>query len=400
MVRNRTFLLIAAAALVVSGCGSESQTSPRVVVDKVAPELTVSAHGELIASESMPVALPPGLRMGFNIAWMAPEFSEVKKGEVVARFDETQIIQTRRSTANAVAKSDFQLSDLSRVGELEQVRIDHESDRVDGERVITETFANVDQTILSRNEIIDALSDVDYLNVEASFLQWQWETFDQRTQAERAAIVSLQEGERQKLAKQDQALSMMELRSPADGTFIYASTPWGAKLGKGKRVFPGMPVGLLPIKGKVRAQLYVAEADAVGLAEGQPVRLRMDAAPTQQFTATVLTISPVATPLKREEPQKFFSVEAEIDTIDPELMRVGSQLRGEIVTGQLDASIVVPAQAIFSEAGAYFVYVDDGGSTPARREITIGARGPDIVEVSGGLERGDEVLLVAPAGAG
>ncbi len=398
-MKRTTLLIITTCLTALSGCGAESSQLPGIVVDTSNTELTVSAHGELVASESMPVALPPGIRMGFNIAWMAPEFSEVKKGEVVARFDETQIIETRRTTATAVAKSDFKLSDLSRVGDLEQVRIDHEAERVEGERDITETFANVDQRLLSRNEIIDALSDVDYLNVEAAFLQWQWETFDQRSQAERAAIIAQQEGERQKLAKQDQALSMMELRSPADGTFIYASTPWGAKLGKGKRVFPGMPVGLLPIKGKVRARLFVSESDAVGLEAGQPVRFRLDSAPDQQFNAVVASVSAVASPLKREEPQKFFTVEADISDIDVELMRVGSRLRGEIVTGQLDEAIVIPSQAVYTDAGVSYVYVD-GGDTPDRREISIGSRGPDIVEVSDGLNAGERVLLVAPAGAG
>ncbi|MEL7312553.1 MAG: HlyD family efflux transporter periplasmic adaptor subunit [Pseudomonadota bacterium] len=392
----------AAASLVatLAACGGETTRQPGIVVEPIATELTVSAVGELVASESLPVALPPGIRMGFNIAWMAPEFSEVKKGDVVARFDETQIVQTRRSTATAVAKSDFQLADISRVGALEQIRIDHESERVDGERDITETFANVDQRLLSRNEVIDALSDVDYLNVEAAFLEWQWETFDQRTQAERAAIQSEQEGEREKLAKQDQALSMMELRSPADGTFVYASTPWGAKLGKGKRVFPGMPVGLLPVRGKVRVQLFVAEADAVGLGVDQPVRFRLDAVPNQQFNASITSVSAVATPLKRGEPQKYFTVEAEIEDIDAEVMRVGSKLRGEIITGQLSAAIVVPTQAVFAESDATFVYIDAGGSTPQRRDIQIGARGPDILEVESGLEPGDRVLLVAPINGG
>lgn len=399
-MKFRHMIAACALGLLAAGCGSDESRAPSFVVDAQTTELAVSVQGELIASESMPVALPPGIRMGFNIAWMAPEFSEVKKGDVVARFDETQIIDSRRSTAMAVAKSDFELADLSRTGVLEQIRIDHESERVDGERNITETFANVDQRLLSRNEIIDALSDVDYLNVEAAFLQWQWETFDQRTMAERATILAKQEGERQQLEKQDQALSMMELRSPADGTFVYASTPWGAKLGKGKRVFPGMPVGLLPIKGKVRARLFVAESDAVGLEEDQAVRFRLDAAPDREFSARVVSVSAVASPLKRENPQKFFTVEADIDNIDPDLMRVGSRLRGQIVTGQLDDAILVPAQAIYTDAGVSFVYVDSGASQPAKREVKIGARGPDSVEIADGLNPGDRVLLVAPASAG
>lgn len=386
-------------ALAAGACGDAETSLPAVTAEARDIEFTVPARGELIASEALPVALPPGIRMAFNISWMAPEFSEVKAGDVVARFDDTQIIETRQSTALNIARSDFKLSDIERMGILEQIRIDHETGRVEGERDISEAFASVDQRLMSRNEIIDALSDVDYLNVEAAFLEWQWETFDQRMQAEQDTILAEKQGEVAKLQKQDQALGMMELRSPADGTFIYAETPWGDKLGKGKRVYPGMPIGLLPVRGQVRARLHVAETDAVGLAEGQPVRLRLDSATGQEFDATVVSVSAVASPLKREEPQKFFTVEADFEQIDPELMRVGSRLRAEIVTGRLDDVIVVPAQAVYGDDQDAWLFVDDGGR-PSRRSVTLGRRGPDLVQIASGLSAGERVVLVMPEGAG
>lgn len=392
-------LSLALATTLIAACGSETSTLPTVPATAGDVEFTVPARGELVASEALPVALPPGIRMGFNISWMAPEFSEVSKGDVVARFDDERILETRQDTALAIAKSDFKLAELERVGALEQVRINHESDRVDGEKTITETYANVDERLMSRNEIIDALSDVEYLNVASAFLEWQWETFDQRTQAEANTIIAEQKGEKAKLDKQDTALGMMELRSPADGTFVYAETPWGEKLGKGKRVFPGMPVGVLPVKGKVRARLYVTESEAIGLAEEQAVRFRLDSAPEQSFTARVVSVSAVATPLDRENPQKFFTVEADIDDIDAELMRVGSQLRAEIVTGALEDAIVVPSQAVYGDDSAAWVYVAAGGD-PEKRNVTLGQRGADLVEVADGLEAGERIALISPDEAG
>ena len=397
-MRSKTALMLMIGAL-AAGCGNEQRDLPTLAAESRAVEFTVPARGELIASEALPVALPPGIRMGFNIAWMAPEFSEVKKGDVVARFDDTQIMTTRQETALNVAKSDFKLAELARTGALEQVRIDQEADRVEGEKTISETYANVDERLMSRNEIIDALSDVDYLNVEAAFLEWQWQTFDRRNQAEADTILAEKQGEQAKLDKQDTALGMMELRSPADGTFVYAETPWGAKLGKGKRVFPGMPVGLLPVKGKVRARLFVAESEAVGLAEGQAVRFRLDSAPEQAFTAAVTSVSTVASPLDKDNPQKFFTVEADIDEIDAELMRVGSRLRAEIVTGSLDDAIVVPSQAVYGDDTAAWVYVAGGGGAE-KRSVTLGRRGPDLVEVAEGLRPGERVVLISPEEAG
>ena len=105
-----------------------------------------------------------------------------------------------------------------------------------------------------------------------------------------------------------------------------------------------MPLGLLPVRGKVRARLFVPQADAVGLAKSQVVRIRLNAASDKEFAAVVESVSPIATPRNRADPQEFFSVEALIESVDPDLMRVGSQLRATIVTGNIEQGFGVPAQ--------------------------------------------------------
>lgn len=391
----KTALLVSWAAALVTGCGSSETTLPAVLADQKNIEFRVRARGELVASESMPIALPPSIRTSFNISWMAPEFSDIRKGDVIARFDDVQVRLDRESTTLNIAKSDFKLKDTERDSRLERDRIDHESLRVDGERSISESFANAPEILMSRNEIIDALADVDYLDVESDFLEWQFGTLDQRTQAEQNLIMAERQGELSKLEKQETALQMMELRSPADGTFVYARTGWGQKLGKGKTVYPGMPIGLLPVRGKVTARLYVPETDAVGLAQGQLVRLRLDAASDQEFTARVTEVSPVASPRNRTDPQKFFSVDAALDEVDPEIMRVGSQLRAEIITGAIKDSVVVPVQAIHGDLEEAYVFVVNGRSTE-QRSVSLGLRSPDLVELTAGVEPGERISLVTP----
>ncbi len=387
-----------AAMLVLTACSAGDETLPSFEVSGMDAEFAVTAHGELVASESLPIALPGSIRMAFNIAWMAPEFSEIKKGDVIARFDDVQIRQDREETSLNVAKSEFKLANTERSGELERTRIDHEALRVDGERDISEAYEDVDERLFSRNELIDALSDLEFLDVQAGFLDWQFEAFDQRTEAERNMILAERQGELTKLEVQDTALGMMELRSPADGTFVYARSPWGEKLGKGKTVFPGRPIGLLPVKGKVNARLFVPEADAVGLEVGLPVRFRLDSASDREFTARIETVSPVASPRNRTDPQKFFSVDATIDEVDADLMRVGSRLRAEIITADVDDGFIVPTQAVYGDGDNAFVYVVNG-SKSERRPVTLGRRSPDLVEITAGIDSGDRVSLVLPPDA-
>jgi len=395
-MRLRAILSCSLAVAALSGCGESVSRLPSLKLEATDVEFRVPANGELIASESLPVAIPASIRMSFNIAWIAPEFSEIRKGDVLARFDDVQVRLDREGTALNVAKSDFKLVNTEREGKLERIGIDHQTYRVEGERSITEAFANADETLLSRNEIIDALADVDYLDVEGTFLDWQLATLDQRTLADQNLIRAERQSELSKMEKHDTALEMMELKSPADGTFVYARTRWGAKVGKGQTVYPGMPIGLLPVRGKIGARLYIPEADAVGLAEGQLVRLRLDAATNRQFTARITSVSPVASPRNRTDPQKFFSVEAEIDDVDPDIMRVGSRLRAEVITGSINGGIVVPAQAVFGDGEDTFVYVLVGGRIE-ERIVTLGQRSPDLVELTSGVGPGERISLVAPA---
>jgi len=390
---------IALLLLGLAACESDTSTGPSVLATPADSELIVSAKGELVASESLPIMLPGGIRMGFNISWIAPEFSDVRKGDVVMRFDDVDVQIQKAATELAVAKSDFRLAGSERAETIEKKRIGDEAIRVEGERDISESFATVDERLMSRNEMIDALSDLDYLDVEAAFLDWQDDTFEQRIEAERNLILAERAGEADKLEKQSQALNMMELRSPADGTLVYARTGWGQKIGKGQTVYPGRPAALLPVRGKVKAKLYVPELDAVGIAVGQPVRLRLDASVEREFSAEVESVSPVASPKNKTDPQKYFIVEAAIADVDADLMRVGSRLRADIVTGSIDGSIVVPAQSVYGDAGTDYVYVVSGGKLE-RRDVTTGQRSPDLVELIAGVEAGERVSLVEPVDAG
>ena len=221
------------------------------------------------------------------------------------------------------------------------------------------------------------------------------ETHDRRTNAELHRLVAFRDTSRAQLDKQESALAVMELTSPADGTFVYARTPWGEKLTQGQRVFPGRSVGLLPVKGKVRARIYVPEVDAIGLANGQEVTLRLDSDVGREFAARVSSVSSVAIPRSPDNPQKYFVVEAEPDKVDADLMRVGSSLHATVVTGQVEGGFLLPHQAVFYEQNQPFVYVVERNAT-VRRHVRLGHESPTLVEIAAGLDVGDRVGVAAP----
>ena len=379
-------------------CSDGGTRQPTVTVEARDHRFVVQARGELIASEAVDIRVPDGLNMGLDIAWIVPEYSEVKKGQVIVRFDDTDIQMSRENIVVEVATRDLQLGVHSQDSAIARTLIDHERVRVAGEQDIARTFTDVEDPLLfSRNEILDALGDLNLLEVEDAYFAWAADTHDRRTAAELHRLIAFRDTSRSQLDKQESALAVMELTSPADGTFVYARTPWGEKLTRGQRVFPGRSVGLLPVKGKVRARIYVPEVDAIGLAEGQQVSLRLDSAVERSFAGHVSSVSSVAIPRSRDNPQKYLVVEAEPDEVDAELMRVGSSLSAMIVTGHVEGGFLLPHQAVFYEQDQPVVYLVDGNRT-RRRDVRLGHESPTLVEVVAGLAAGDEVGVAAPEG--
>ena len=387
------------AALMLSFVTACSDTSTRQPVVQVEPRdhtFIIRARGELIASESITIRLPDDVMMNFNIAWMVPEYSEVSRGQVIIRFDDSEVLSSREYSILDVATQDLHLETHSRNSAVARTMIDHEASRVDEEKDIAQNFVEVDPMLFSQNEIIDALGDLDFLEVQGTYFTWQADTHDQRSDAERHRISASRDASQSKLDKQNSALAVIELTSPADGTFVYARTPWGQKLSRGQRAFAGRPVGMLPLRGKVRARIFVPEVDAIGLEVGLPVLLRLDSDVGREFTASISTVSPVATPRHREDPLKYFVVEAEFDEVDADLMRVGSNLTAVITTAIIKDAFLLPQQAVFFEEDASYVYVLDGSDQVAR-EVSLGRRSPTLVEVTTGLRSG-ELVSVAPEG--
>ncbi len=391
-------VVLVCLGLMLGGCRETDDVGPSIEVMPRDHLFLVEVTGDLVASESIPVSLPGDVKMSFNIVWLLPEYSEVREGEVVARFDDQDIRSAYGYSALEVLGQDLELLNQLRRSSLDLARISHEAERVDSEVEIAQTFVDVDPALFSRNEIIDALGDLEYLAVEGNYLGWQAETHGRRATAERQRIEANRSSSQIKLEKQEHALDMMELRSPADGVFVYARTPWGEKLRRGHQVYAGRPVGLLPVRGKIRARLYVPETDALGIEAGQQVTLRMHSDVNRTFGARVFSVSPVAVPKRRKDPQKYFVVETDIDAVDPDLMRIGSSVEGEILTGQVTQALLLPQQAVFFDEDAEaWVYVLEGGRK-VRRAITMGTRSPTLVEITAGLEAGERVSVSAPGG--
>ena len=95
-----------AALLFIAGCSSEGQKAPLLYKVEEQPFfIEVPAKGELFAAKST-VINAPVTRYGVQtLAWLAPEFSQVKEGEVIAKFDAENLTRQSESLTHELTPS-------------------------------------------------------------------------------------------------------------------------------------------------------------------------------------------------------------------------------------------------------------------------------------------------------
>lgn len=136
---------------------------------------------------------------------------------------------------------------------------------------------------------------------------------------------------------------------------------------------------------------WVDETELARLAEGQPARAVFRSEPSVGYTGAVARVGREADRETRE-----IVVDVRVETL-PENWAVGQRAEVYIQVDRKQDVTVLPAGLVLVRDGKTGVIVDDGGK--ARwREIGVGLRGREFVEVTSGLSPG-EVVVSRAAGA-
>jgi len=199
----------------------------------------------------------------------------------------------------------------------------------------------------------------------------------------RLAMAAL-EGARAQLAQAESRLAHSRLRAPAPGVVLArAAEP-------GDVVEPGKALLVLSRAGETRLSVQPDEKSLALLRLGQQALAVADAFPGLVFPAEVFFIAPAVDATRR-------TVEVRLRVPDaPAFLRPDMTVSVSVEVGRRAGALVAPADAVREAAGETYVLVVRGGRTE-RRTVSIGLRAEGVVEVTGGLAEGDEVV---PASAG
>lgn len=138
---------------------------------------------------------------------------------------------------------------------------------------------------------------------------------------------------------------------------------------------------------------WVDETELARLAEGQPARVVFRSEPAAEYPGVVARVG-----RQTDRETREIVVDVRVERL-PATWAVGQRAEVYIRVDHRDDATVLPAALVLVRGGRTGVMVDDAGR--ARwREITVGLRGRERVEVTSGLSPGDVVVGPAAAAGG
>ena len=176
-------------------------------------------------------------------------------------------------------------------------------------------------------------------------------------------------------------LAQATLVAPADARVLVREVEPGQIVQPGKALFS------LALAGPTQLVAQVDERFLEQLQLGQPAWVVADAFAAQRFAARVLSIAP-AVDAQRGAIEVKFSIEQA-----PAFLREDMTLSVEVETARRERTLVLPQAALRGPAGgdqASVLVLQDGRAQV--RNVRLGLRTLDAVEVLGGLKEGDTVL--------
>lgn len=330
-----------------------------------------------------------------KIGWIADDQTFVHKGDVVIRFDPTDFETSllRGTTAQEKASNKATRNEVDRSAGSHN--LDRDAAQAQRELELAQQRRLEDADIYSRYQRVETEIDRTFAQQKRDYSRAVRSIKDNVAGAD-AALIGI---ERRKadfdVDQAKRALNALVVTAPHDGVIVLKRDWRGDLPTAGSTCWPGMPLGDMPKPGGMKAVLFVLEADAGGITNGDPAIVTVESAPGKPVSATVAQMSKVAKPRFREVPVQYFEVTLKLAQANGITLKPGARARATITLAAQKDVIAVPRQAVFASGGEQVVYVRRGGRFVAQ-PVTLGSSTAGRIIVTNGLKDGDELALRDP----
>lgn len=389
-------LLVLCAFLPLTGMLADRGSDvPTLRVESAPFELRIPAQGNLRSVEATPVSVPLGVPGPFRIAWLSPDGSRVRAGEVVVRFDSTELVKSLADARDDGASSSLKIGKQEVQGSAEIDKLDKDARLAREERQAAQQFQKKDETVYSRHEIIESEIDQELAKDKEEHSRGARRTREKLDATELQLLAIERRRAEQKRAQAEQGLRSLEVTAPYDGVLILKRDFRGEPVRVGDQVWNGQPLAEIPNLAEMEAEVFVLEADAGGLAPGKRAEVVLESRPDVAWPAEIRRVDPLAKPRLRGSPVQYFAVILKLARTDPQAMKPGQRVRATLILQERESAITVPRQAVSERDGKKIVYVHRSGRFEPV-EVTLGPASMGRVVIEKGIAPGDEVALIDP----
>lgn len=382
-------ILLLAIMLSLAGCGHNEVTS--VVAEKVV--VVVNASGELESKEVSMIAPPSISRMWqYQIKYLLPENTQVKKGELLVSFDS-------KSVSDRLIEKQAELNRAKK--ELDNKKITSKED--EQELILSVAQKKMDFSKAKRKtEIVDSSrSNNDRRKAEIDFTIAQSDLYLAKEKLNfhrenKVLNLKLAQAKVDRInaevsfLKKD--IERLQVKAPIDGMVTYKPNWDGEKPAVGESVQFGQPIIALAVMDKMQLKAQVEEPDSGKVKVGQRVKVTLDGTQDIVFNGQVSSLGRVFRDKSFQDKRRIFDVIITFDEKDLSLMRPGMTARVEIEVDVIDEALVLSSSAVQNAGGKSMVnLVGLLGKTQQPIEVRkiIGNK----AIIASGLSLGDEVAL-------
>ncbi len=378
---------------------TRSDAVPTYRVERLPFVHRVTAEGTLKAATTTPLTVPPQVERTVRLAWVAREGTRVEAGDLVARFDPTDMAERLEEGRSKLESTGLETVKTQVERGAKMAAIETRSQVADLELDHARRFQKTDADVFSHHDIVESEIDEELAVERKEHATDSRRTQDSLSKTELDLLAIKQRKARLVIDQASKGLSALEVRAPHAGILTLIRS-WNGEVPQvGTEMWRGQEIAEIPDLSSMEAEVFVLEADAGGLEVGKPATVVIEAEPENSYPAKIRRVDPVAKPRFRGSPVQYFGVTLEFTAEPSASMKPGQRVRATLMLDEVADALVVPRQALVQEEGETKVFVAAGSGFEPRR-VETGASSLGLVVVTGGLSEGERVALSPPGARG
>jgi len=179
------------------------------------------------------------------------------------------------------------------------------------------------------------------------------------------------------------SLGQLNIRAPVTGQLSGFDIQLGQSLQQGERI------GQIDSAGADKLQADVDEFYLGRVQVGQGAAADIDG---KTYRLKVAKVYP-------QVRNGQFQIDLVFDGPEPGSIQRGQTVQAKLILGDPSRAVLIPNGAFFNDTGGNWVFVvDSGGKSASKRQVRLGRKNSDFIEVLGGLKPGERVITSSYSG--